>query len=104
MAILRKSSLALAAMFCLGVAVPVFAQGGADKTATDIKAAQGTLTQLKALGAEIKARQASAMTETGSTPVAAPVVRRTSAVAAETKTPGKKAGAKKAPAKKKKNP
>ncbi|MCW3098288.1 MAG: hypothetical protein JWL77_3906 [Chthonomonadaceae bacterium] len=103
MAILRKSSLALAAMFCLGVAVPVFAQGGADKTATDIKAAQGTLTQLKALGAEIKARQASAMAGTA-TPVAAPVVRRTTAVAGETKTPGKKAGAKKAPAKKKKNP
>ena len=99
MAILRKSALALAAMFCLGVAVPVFAQAGPDKSAADVAAAQNTLKAMQQLGADIKARQASAMTET-STPVAAPVVR--TAGPSDTATPGKKAGAKKAVAKKKK--
>ncbi|MCW3054801.1 MAG: hypothetical protein JWN14_3971 [Chthonomonadales bacterium] len=101
MAILRKSAIALAAVLCLGVAVPAFAQGaGTDKSAADIRAAQATLRQIKALGAEIKARQSGAAVTT--TPVAAPVVRqsRASTVAPEN---GKKATAKK-PAKKKKNP
>ena len=100
MAILRKSALALAAMFCLGVAVPVFAQAGPDKSAADVTAAQNTLKAMQQLGADIKARQASAMTETGSTPVAAPVVR--TAGPSDNATPGKKAGAKKATGKKKK--
>jgi hypothetical protein len=100
MAILRKTALALAAVFCLSVAVPVFAQGGADKSSADIKAAQGTLTEMQQLGADIKARQARAMTETGTTPVAAPVVRRMVTTDAGTKTPAKKKKA----AKKKKTP
>ncbi len=100
MAILRKSAIALAAMFCLGVAAPVFAQAGADKSPADIKAAQSTLKDMQALGASIKARQASAAM---ATPVAAPMVRSSSAVAAETKTPAKK-GKKAGGAKKKKNP
>ena len=102
MSILRKSAIALAAMFCLGVAVPVFAQGaGTDKSAADIRAAQATLREIKALGAQIKARQSGAMVS-AITPVAAPVVRqsRANTVAPEN---GKKATAKK-PAKKKKNP
>ena len=89
MAILRKSALALAAVFCLGVTVPVFAQGGADKSSADIKAAQGTLTEMQQLGADIKARQARAMTATGTTPVAAPVVR-VETTDTGTKTPAKK--------------
>ena len=96
MAILRKSALALAAMFCLAVAVPVFAQ---DKAATDVNAAQNTLKQMQQLNASIKARQAN---QTGTTPVAAPVVRTTTAEPGA-KTTGKKAG-RKAGAKKKKNP
>jgi len=68
MAILRKSF--LAALFCLGVAVPVYAQGGGDRAAADITAAQNTLKALKQLGAEIKARQQGAPTTTGAAPVA----------------------------------
>jgi hypothetical protein len=99
MAILRKSALALAAMFCLAVAVPVFAQ---DKATSDVKAAQSTVKDMQALGASIKSRQASAMSETGSTPVAAPVVRTTTD--AGKKATGKKVTGKKAGGKKKKNP
>ena len=103
MAILRKSAIALAAMFCLGVAVPVFAQGaGTDKSAADIRAAQATLREIKALGAQIKARQSGA-TVSAITPVAAPVVRRSRTNTVAPETGAKKATAKK-PAKKKKNP
>jgi hypothetical protein len=63
---LHKS--ALAALFCLGLAVPVFAQGGADKTTADINAAQSTLQAIRQLGVDIKARQQRAMTEGASTP------------------------------------
>lgn len=102
MAILRKSAIALAAVFCLGIAVPAFAQGaGTDKSAADVRAAQATLSQIKALGAQIKARQSGAMAEAGSTPVARPVVRQSNAVAPET---GAKRATGKKPAKKKKNP
>ncbi len=103
MAILRKSTLALVAVFCLGVTVPVFAQAGADKSAADVKAAQSTVKDMQMLGAEIKARQARAMTETGSALVAAPVVRRTDTAVPTTvgkKKGSKKPGSKKAPVKK----
>ena len=92
MAILRKSALALAAMFCLGVAVPVLAQGRADKSTADVNAAQNTVKEMQMLGESIKARQANA--QTGVTPVAAPVVRRADTADAGTKVPGKKAGKK----------
>ncbi len=65
MSSLHKS--ALAALFCLGIAVPVFAQAGADKTTADINAAQSTLKAIRQHGVDIKARQQRAMTEGAST-------------------------------------
>lgn len=97
MAILRNSAIALAAVFCLGVAAPVFAQQ--DKAAADVRAAQNTVKEIQALGKQIKARQAG---EGGSasTPVASPVV--SSAEKAPAKKGAAKKGATTIPAKKKK--
>lgn len=99
MAILRKSALALAALVCLGVTVPVLAQ---DKASSDVKAAQSTLKDIQALGAEIKARQAGQSAGVASTPVAAPEVK--SPVKTTAKAGAKKAKNGTAGKKKKKTP
>jgi hypothetical protein len=105
MAIYRKSALALAALLCLGVAVPAFAQGGADKATTDIKAAQGTLNEMQQLGAAIKARQAGGGSETRVSRSTSPTVSRNASAEATPKAAGKKAGSKRTAApRKKKNP
>lgn len=66
MAILPKSAFALSAVFCLGIAGLVHAQGGADKTTADVGAAQGTLKDLQQLRGDIGARRQRTDTESGS--------------------------------------
>ncbi len=101
---IRTAAIGFAALFCLAVAAPVFAQDGVDKATADINAAQTTLKEMKQLGADIAARHQSQLTEAASVPVAAPQVKpMDTAVKANTGAKKvKKAAGTTTPAKKKK--